>query len=309
MDKIAILIPVFNESKTIKKVIDDFYCVLPENSKIYVYDNNSTDDSYDIAVNTKKCIVRKETKQGKGNVVRRMFREVEAESYVLVDADDTYNAKNLDKLIKPIYENNADMVIGDRLSSSYFIENKRRFHNFGNVLMKILINLFFESKINDVMTGYRSFSRQFVKTYPCLSKGFEIETEMTIHAIDKNLNIENVVVDYKDRPEDSPSKLNTIKDGIKVIFTFIKYFALYKPLKFFSSLAFVFFVIATILFIPILVEFSIIHLVPRFPTLIVAGFLYIVALQCFFTGLTLELINKNNRQEFEYKLIKSFREK
>lgn len=304
MDKLAILIPVFNESKTIKKVIDDFYDVLPDNSKIYVYDNNSNDDSYDIAVNTNKCIVKKETKQGKGNVVRRMFREVEAESYVLVDADNTYNAKDLEKLIAPIFENNADMVIGDRLSSSYFKENKRRFHNFGNVLMKTLINLFFKSNIKDIMTGYRSFSRKFVKTYPCLSKGFEIETEMTIHAIDKNLNTENVVIDYKDRPEDSPSKLNTIKDGIKVVFTFIKYFALYKPLNFFSVIAFIVFVIATVLFVPILVEFNVIHLVPRFPTLIVAGFLYIVSLQCFFTGLTLELINKNNRQEFEYKLIK-----
>ena len=301
MDKVAVLIPMYNEEKTIAKVIDDFCSVLPENSNIYVYDNNSTDNSYNIAENSHKVILRKEYKQGKGNVVRRMFREVDAEIYVLVDADDTYSAKDLAKLISPIIDRKTDMVIGDRLSSSYFTENKRRFHNFGNVLMKNLINTFFKSDVKDIMTGFRAFSRSFVKTYPCLSKGFEIETEMTIHAIDKNLYVENVTIDYKDRPSDSPSKLNTISDGIKVIFTFIKYFALYKPLLFFTILATIIFIVASIMVIPVLIEYKKTHLVPRFPTLIVSGFLYIAALQSFFTGLMLELINKNNRQEFEYK--------
>lgn len=303
MDKVAILIPVFNEAKTISKVVLDFKNVLPDNSNIYVYDNNSTDDSYDIVKKIDGVIIRKEHKQGKGNVVRRMFREIEAKAYVLVDADDTYSAYDIDKMINPILNDDVDMVVGDRLSSSYFTENKRKFHNFGNVLMKTLINFFFKSNINDIMTGYRSFSRSFVKTFPCLAKGFEIETEMTIHAIDKNLNIKNVIVDYKDRPIDSPSKLNTYTDGIKVIFTFIKYFALYKPFLFFNIISFFLFVVATVLIIPILIEFKNIHMVPRFPTLIVSGFLYIATLQCFFTGLLLELINKNNRQEFEYKLL------
>ena len=302
MLNVAILIPAYNEEKTITKVIDDFYKILPENSKIFVYDNNSTDKTCDLVLESKKAVLKTETKQGKGNVVRAMFHDIDASIYVLVDADDTYSASDLNKLISPITNGNADMVIGDRLSGAYFSENKRQFHGFGNVLMKNLINYFFKANINDVMTGYRAFSRRFVKTYPCLSKGFEVETEMTIHAIDKNLNIENVVIDYKDRPEDSPSKLNTQIDGIKVVLTFIKYFALYKPLTFFSIFAVLIFAVSTILIIPILNEFRLTHLVPRFPTLITCGFLYIVSLQCFFTGLTLELINKSNRQEFEYKL-------
>ena len=303
MDNVAILIPMFNESKTIAKVIDDFYAVLPENSNIYVYDNNSIDDSYEIVKKNGKAILRREFLQGKGNVVRRMFREIDAKIYVMVDADDTYSANDINKLIEPIINNGADMVVGDRLSSSYFTENKRKFHSFGNVLMKNLINFFFNANVSDIMTGYRAFNRSFVKTYPCLSKGFEIETEMTIHAIDKNLNIKNVIIDYKDRPLDTPSKLNTISDGIKVILTFIKYFALYKPFIFFNIIALFLFILSTILLVPILIEYQSTHLVPRFPTLIVSGFLYIATLQCFFTGLTLELINKSNRQEFENKLI------
>lgn len=303
MDNVAILIPMFNESKTIAKVIDDFYAVLPENSNIYVYDNNSTDDSYEIVKKNGKAILRREFLQGKGNVVRRMFREIDAKIYVMVDADDTYNANDVNKLIEPIINYGADMVVGDRLSSSYFTENKRKFHSFGNVLMKNLINFFFNANVSDIMTGYRAFNRSFVKTYPCLSRGFEIETEMTIHAIDKNLNIKKVIIDYKDRPLDTPSKLNTISDGIKVILTFIKYFALYKPFIFFNIIALFLFILSTILFVPILIEYQSTHLVPRFPTLIVSGFLYIATLQCFFTGLTLELINKSNRQEFENKLI------
>ncbi len=305
MSRVAVLIPAYNEEKTIARVIDDFYNVLPKDSAIYVYDNNSTDNTYNIALSSGKAVVKKETRQGKGNVVRSMFREVDADIYVLVDADDTYSASDLNKIIDPIVNDNADMVVGDRLSSSYFTENKRRFHNFGNILMKKLINLFFNSNVKDIMTGYRGFSKRFVKTYPCLSKGFEVETEMTIHAIDKNLNMASVTIEYKDRPMGSTSKLSTISDGIKVVFTFIKYFALYRPLLFFSILAFIIAIVATIFLIPIIVEFSTTHLVPRFPTLIACGILYLMSLQCFFTGLTLEFINKNNRQEFEYKLLEN----
>lgn len=301
--KIAVLIPAYNEEKTILTVINDFSSLNIDNLSIIVCDNNSNDNTYDIAKNSGKVVVLREKKQGKGNAVRTMFRETEADIYVLVDADDTYKAHDLNKLLHPIINDNADMVIGDRLSSSYFTENKRKFHNFGNTLMKRLINYFFKANISDVMTGYRAFSKRFVKTFPCLSKGFEIETELTIHAIDKNLNIENVVIDYQDRPIDSPSKLNTISDGIKVILTFIKYFALYKPIKFFSFFAIIFACISTIALIPILIEFKQTHLVPRFPTLFVCIFVYIVTIQCFFTGVTLELLNKNNRQEFEYKLL------
>lgn len=301
--KIAVLIPAYNEEKTILTVINDFSSLNIDNLNIIVCDNNSNDNTYDIAKNSGKAVVLREKKQGKGNAVRTMFRETEADIYVLVDADDTYKAHDLNRLLQPIINDNADMVIGDRLSSSYFTENKRKFHNFGNTLMKRLINYFFKANISDVMTGYRAFSKRFVKTFPCLSKGFEIETELTIHAIDKNLNIENVVINYQDRPIDSPSKLNTISDGIKVILTFIKYFALYKPIKFFSFFSIIFACISTIVLFPILIEFKQTHLVPRFPTLFVCIFVYIVAIQCFFTGVTLELLNKNNRQEFEYKLL------
>ncbi len=303
MDDIAVLIPVYNEERTIGKVIEDFSKVLPKNSHIYVYDNNSTDNSFVIAQDTNKAICRKEQNQGKGNVIRRMFREVDASIYVIVDADNTYNPNDLIRIIGPIQNNNVDMVVGDRLSSSYFVENKRMFHNFGNVLMKRLVNFFFYSNIKDVMTGYRAFSRRFVKTFPCLSKGFEVETEMTIHAIDKNLNIENVIVDYKDRPMGSYSKLNTITDGISCFFTFVKFFILYRPLMFFGLVAIILFTIATILICPIFIEYGKTRLVPRFPTLMGSIFIYTIAVQSFFTGLILEILNNNNRQEFEYKLI------
>lgn len=305
MDNIAILIPVYNEEKTICKVIEDFNSKISSDSHIYVYDNNSTDNSYELVKKQGIAILRREYKQGKGNVVRRMFREIDAKIYVMVDGDDTYSAEDLEKLIKPIIEKDTDMVIGDRLSSTYFTENKRNFHNFGNILMKNLINIFFKSNIKDIMTGYRAFNRKYVKTYACLSKGFEIETEMTIHAIDKNLNIENVTISYKDRPEDSISKLNTFKDGFLVIVTFIKYLALYKPLFFFSCIALLLVIIATIGFLPILVEYKVTHLVPRFPTLIVCLFVYLAAIQSLFAGLILELINKNNRMEFEHKLLRN----
>lgn len=234
MDKIAVLIPCYNESKTIKKVIEDFKRELPE-ATIYVYDNNSSDNTAEIAKKA-GAIVRTERKQGKGNVIRTMFREIDAECYIMTDGDDTYPAEDARKMCKEVLENNVDMVIGDRLSSTYFEENKRPFHNIGNVIVRLLINMIYKSKIRDVMTGYRAFSYRFVKTFPVLSKGFEIETEMTIHSLDKNLNLENVTIEYRDRPEGSSSKLNTYVDGAKVIKTIISLYKNYKPLSFFYGL-------------------------------------------------------------------------
>lgn len=215
MVKIAVLIPCYNEALTIGKVVTDFRRVLPE-STIYEYDNNSTDDTAEIAQGA-GAIVSHEYQQGKGNVIRRMFREIDAECYLIVDGDDTYPAENAPKMIQAVLERKVDMVVGDRLSSTYFEENKRPFHNVGNALVRKSINILFKSDIQDIMTGYRAFSYQFVKSFPVLSKGFEIETEMSIHAVDKNMQLENVVISYKDRPEGSESKLNTISDGIKVL--------------------------------------------------------------------------------------------
>lgn len=217
MDKIAVLVPCYNEGKTIEKVVTDFKRVLPE-AVIYVYDNNSTDGTAEIAAKA-GAVVRHEYYQGKGNVIRRMFQEVDAECYLMVDGDDTYPAESAREMADKVLERNVDMVVGDRLSSTYFEENKRPFHNFGNSIVRWGINTFFKNDIKDIMTGYRAFSYRFVKTFPVLSKGFEIETEMSIHAIDKNMFVENVVIDYRDRPEGSVSKLNTYSDGIKVIGT------------------------------------------------------------------------------------------
>ena len=235
MDKIAVLIPCYNESKTIKKVVSDFRQVLPE-AVIYVYDNNSTDGTDEIARNA-GAVVRYEYQQGKGNVIRRMFREIDAEAYIMVDGDDTYPAEHAREMVNKVLEKNVDMVIGDRLSSTYYEENKRPFHNFGNSLVQKSINTLFKSDIKDIMTGYRAFSYLFVKSFPVLSNGFEIETEMTIHAIDKRMFLENVVIDYRDRPEGSESKLNTYSDGMKVLFTIARLFRIYKPFSFFAILA------------------------------------------------------------------------
>lgn len=226
MDRIAILIPCYNEEITIKKVVEDYRRQLPE-AVVYVYDNNSTDNTVQMA-QTAGAVVRHEYQQGKGNVIRRMFREIEAECYIVVDGDDTYPAEAAPEMAERVLLYNADMVIGDRLSSTYFAENKRLFHNFGNSLVRKSINLLFRTDIKDVMTGYRAFSYSFVKTFPVLSKGFEIETEMSIHAVDKNMKIENVIIDYRDRPSGSESKLNTFSDGIRVIFTIIKLYRQYR---------------------------------------------------------------------------------
>lgn len=301
MDKIAVLIPCYNESKTIEKVIKDFKAALPE-AVIYVYDNNSTDGTAQIA-QAAGAVVRHEYQQGKGNVIRRMFREIDAQCYIMTDGDDTYPADEARKLCDAVLKRNADMVVGDRLSSSYFEENKRPFHNFGNSLVRATINRMFKSDIRDIMTGYRAFSYLFVKSFPVLSKGFEIETEMSIHAIDKNMRVENVIIQYRDRPEGSVSKLNTYSDGMKVLLTIMKLYKNYKPFGFFTWIAVLLILIATIFLIPVLVAYVNTGLVLRFPTLIVCCFVYLGAIQAFFAGLMLSTMKQKNMQDFEMNLI------
>ncbi len=302
MDKIAVLIPCYNESKTIEKVVTDFKKALPE-AVIYVYDNNSTDKTDEIARNA-GAIVRYEYQQGKGNVIRRMFRDIDAECYIMTDGDDTYPAEFAPEMAEKVLKRKVDMVVGDRLSSTYFEENKRPFHNLGNSLVRKSINVLFKSDIKDIMTGYRAFSYQFVKSFPVLSKGFEIETEMSIHAIDKNMFIENVVIEYRDRPEGSVSKLNTYSDGFKVLRTIGRLFRNYKPMVFFGIISLLLAVIAVGFFIPVFVEYLKTGEVPNFPTLIVCGFTMIAAIQSLFTGLMLQTIVQKNRQDFEMELIR-----
>jgi glycosyltransferase involved in cell wall biosynthesis len=301
MDEIAVLIPCYNESKTIEKVVRDFKEALPE-AVIYVYDNNSSDGTDEIARRA-GAIVRYEYQQGKGNVIRRMFREIDAKCYVMTDGDDTYPAEEARKLCDAVLKRNADMVVGDRLSSSYFEENKRPFHNFGNSLVRGAINSMFRSNIRDIMTGYRAFSYLFVKSFPVLSKGFEIETEMSIHAIDKNMRVENVIIQYRDRPEGSVSKLNTYSDGFKVLLTIAKLYKNYKPLKFFSWISVILVIISTIFLAPVLGDYFNTGLVERFPTLIVCCFVYIAAIQSFFAGLMLSTMKQKNMQDFEMNLV------
>ena len=295
--KIAVLIPCYNESKTIEKVVKDYKNALPE-ADIYVYDNNSTDGTDEIARKA-GAIVRYERKQGKGNVIRSMFREIEADCYLMIDGDDTYPAESAREMCNYVLNDNVDMVIGDRLSSTYFTENKRAFHNFGNRIVRWSINTIFRSKINDIMTGYRAFSYQFAKSYPVLSKGFEIETEMTIHAIDKNFTLKEIPVQYRDRPAGSVSKLNTYKDGVKVIKTIATLFKEYKPGLFFNIISLLIFIIAAILAIPVFVEYMNTGLVPRFPTLIVACILLVICLLLTTTSIILQVIVKKNKQVFE----------
>lgn len=295
--KIAVLIPCYNEAKTIEKVVKDYKKALPE-ADIYVYDNNSTDGTDEIAKKA-GAIVKYERKQGKGNVIRTMFREIEADCYLMIDGDDTYPAESAREMCDYVLNENVDMVIGDRLSSTYFTENKRAFHNFGNRIVRRSINTIFRSKINDIMTGYRAFSYEFVKSYPVLSKGFEIETEMTIHAIDKNFTLKEMPVQYRDRPEGSVSKLNTYKDGVKVIKTIATLFKEYKPGLFFNIISLLVFIIAAILAIPVFIEYMNTGLVPRFPTLIVAGLLVVISLLLTTTSIILQVIVKKNKQIFE----------
>lgn len=302
MDAIAVLIPCYNEGTTIFKVVTDFKKALPEGSVIYVYDNNSTDDTVQKATEA-GAVVRYEYRQGKGHVIRRMFREIDAKAYIMVDGDDTYPAEYAPQMVAEVLEKNADMVVGDRLSSTYFQENKRRFHNFGNSLVRKTINFLFKSNIKDIMTGYRAFSYQFVKSFPILSGGFEIETEMSIHAIDKNMQISNVVIDYRDRPAGSESKLNTYSDGLRVMRTIWRLFNFYKPMLFFTTLSVVLFLIAAAFFVPVFIEYLKTGLVERFPTLIVCGFAVIAAIQSFFSGMILSSLRQKNLQDFELELI------
>ena len=297
MDKIAVLIPCYNEAATIAKVVRDFRAALPE-AVIYVYDNNSTDHTDELA-RAAGAVVRYEHRQGKGNVIRTMFRDIEAQCYLMADGDDTYPAQYAPQMARAVLEEGADMVIGDRLSSTYFTENKRPFHNVGNVLVRKLVNYFFKGDIRDIMTGYRAFSRLFVKSYPVLSKGFEIETEMSIHALDKNFHLVNIPVDYRDRPAGSQSKLNTYSDGAKVLATIFRLVKDYKPLAFFSTVALLLAALALVLFVPVFLDYLDTGLVPRFPTLIVAGFLFLGGLLTFCCGLILDTVIKKDRQNFE----------
>lgn len=299
-DRIAVLIPCYNESKTIEKVVTDFRRVLPE-ATIYVYDNNSSDGTAEIAQKA-GAVVRRERMQGKGNVIRRMFREIDADCYVMADGDDTYPAENAPELVRLVLEEQADMVVGDRLSSTYFTENKRPFHNFGNSIVRASINLLFRSEIKDIMTGYRAFSYAFVKTYPVLSKGFEIETDMSIHAVTRNMLVRNVIIDYRDRPDGSVSKLNTYSDGAKVLMTIARLFKNYKPFAFFSAIALLLAVISVGFVAPVLAEFFATGLVPRFPTLIVCGITLLAALLLFISGLILSTLQEKDKRDFEFQL-------
>ena len=301
MDKIAVLIPCFNESSTIEKVVKDWKMELPE-AVIYVYDNNSTDHT-DEAARAAGAVVRYEQQQGKGNVVRRMFREIDAECYIMVDGDDTYPAEAGSAMADEILLRQADMVVGDRLSSTYFIENKRPFHNLGNTLVRYTINHLFKSNIRDIMTGYRAFSYQFVKTFSVLSQGFESETEMSIHAVHKNMNIKNIIIEYRDRPVGSESKLNTFTDGFRVLRTIANLYRNYRPARFFGGLALILFLLSVCFFIPVMVEYIKTGLVPHFPTLIVCGFCVIAAMLSLFSGLILQTLIQKDRQEFEFHLM------
>jgi len=300
MDKIAVLIPCYNESVTIEKVIKDFQTALPE-ATIYVYDNNSSDGTDEIARSCGATVVY-EYRQGKGNVIRSMFRDIEAQCYLMIDGDDTYPAEHAREMVDLVLNKGVDMVIGDRLSSTYFTENKRPFHNLGNKMVRGLINKLFKNNVKDIMTGYRAFSYLFVKGFPVVSKGFEIETEMTIHALDKNFLLEEVPVTYRDRPEGSESKLNTVSDGLKVLKTIAKLFRDYKPKLFFGTCAVFFIILSIILFIPVMVNYVETGLVPNFPTLIVSGVSLIIGFLLWICGVILHVLVNKNRQQYEMTL-------
>jgi glycosyltransferase involved in cell wall biosynthesis len=294
MSKIAVLIPCYNEGTTIGKVVVDFRSELPE-ADIYVYDNNSTDDTVEKARKA-GAIIGYERRQGKGNVVRRMLREIDADCYILVDGDDTYPVENAKEMARMVLEEKTDMVIGDRLSATYFEENKRPLHDSGNRLVRSIINRIFHSDVKDIMTGYRAMSRRLVETLPLLSEGFEIETEMTIMALDSGLDIQHIPVQYRYRPDGSVSKLNTITDGCRILLTILKLYRDYQPLRFFSMIAALLVVIATIVLIPVLTEYFQTGLVPRYPTLIVCGFVILFAMMMWVCGIVLEVMLAHQRQ-------------
>lgn len=297
-DKIAVIIPCYNEASTIGKVVEDFHRELPEAS-VYVYDNNSTDDTAEIA-NDSGAIVRNEPRQGKGNVCRQMFRDIDADCYLMVDGDDTYPAESARALCDPILAGEADMVVGDRLSNgTYAQQNARAFHGFGNDLVRTMIKWIYGYGFEDVMTGYRAMSRLFVKTFPVLSEGFQIETELSIHAVDRRWRIVDVPVEYRDRPEGSVSKLNTVSDGLKVIAMIGTLFKDYRPLKFFSLVSLLFCIVGLCAGIPVVTEFLDTGLVPRFPTAILAvAFMFIAALSLA-TGFILDAVAKVERKQWE----------
>ncbi len=304
--KIAVLIPCYNEALTVEKVVKDYKKALPD-ADIYVYDNNSTDGTDKVAKKA-GAIVRYEYRQGKGNVIRSMFKDIDADCYLMIDGDDTYPADAAKEMCQYVLDGKADMVIGDRLSSTYFTENKRAFHNFGNKLVRSLINHLFKSNVRDIMTGYRAFSYEFVKTFPVLSKGFEIENEMTIHAVYNNFKLLEIPVNYKDRPEGSVSKLNTYSDGFKVLMTIARLFKEYKPTVFFSLVGTILLILALIFGVPVFNEFFRTGMVPRFPTLIFSLVLLLISILMYITGIILEVVAKKNRQIFELFLIRTKRD-
>ena len=307
MDRIAVLIPCYNEEKTVEKVVKDFRKAIPD-AVVYVYNNNSSDRTVEFAEKA-GANVRNEYMQGKGNVIRRMFRDIDAQCYIMVDGDDTYPAEDAREMAELVLNKNVDMVVGDRLSSTYFEENKRPFHNFGNAIVRKSINILFKNGIKDIMTGYRAFSYEFVKTFPVLSKGFEIETEMSIHAVDKNMYVENVVINYRDRPDGSESKLNTYSDGMRVLRTIARLYKNYKPMSFFGIIAAVLAIVSMAFFIPVLIKYIQTGLVPNFPTLIVCGFTMLASVQAFFAGMMLQTMVQKNRQDFEMQLQRVANEK
>ena len=303
MLEVAILIPCYNEALTIEKVILDCRkAVKGYSAEIFVYDNNSTDGTAEIAKES-GAVVWHEFLQGKGNVIRRMFREIDASCYIMIDGDDTYSTEKIPEMIDMVLDRKVDMVVGDRLSSTYFTENKRRFHNMGNVVVRKAVNLIFGCDIRDIMTGLRAFSYNFVKTFPVLSQGFEIETEMTIHAVDKNMFVENCIVEYRDRPEGSESKLSTVSDGFKVLGLILRLFKNYRPFSFFTLLAALCIIVMAAILIPlVIIPYAETGLVEKFPTLIVCGFIGMAALLSFYAGLILNTIVQKERREFEFRL-------
>lgn len=292
---VAILVPCYNEEVTIGKVVSDFRRVLPD-ATVYVFDNNSTDRTAQIA-REKGAVVIKEPRQGKGHVVRAMFTQVDADIYVMVDGDDTYPAEAAVDMVNKVAEG-YDMVVGDRLSSTYFEENKRPFHNTGNRMVRAFINWFFHAHVHDIMTGYRAFSYSFAKTYPCLSRGFEIETEMTIYALDKDVRIFEMPIQYRDRPEGSESKLNTVGDGIKVLGTIFSMIRQYKPMPFFNVLGLILALIGVIMLVPVFATYTETGLVPRFPTLFVAMILILLACLLVIAGIILDSHARRDRRDY-----------
>ena len=301
MDKLAILIPCYNESMTVGNVIDSYRNQFKD-AKIYVYDNNSSDDTVKIA-KEKGAIVGHEYRQGKGNVIRRMFREIDAECYLMIDGDDAFDPKDAVLMCKLVLEDGYDMVVGDRMSSNYLQTQNRLFHGFGNKLVKFLVNLMFKCNFKDIMSGYRALSYNFVKTYPVISEGFELETEMSIHAAEKRMSIYTLPVSFKERPQGSISSMNTIKDGLIVIKTIFSLFISYKPFVFFCMISLLLFTLALYYFIPVLIFWTKNSSVPNFPRLIVCCFVFVSSIISFFSGLILELLKKNNKQQFEHSLI------